>query len=192
MFRINSWINNFHVYAFYRNPGHDGSLYDCLLDSMAQVQLVDDKAVFVFVGDANAHHSEWLEAISPTDREGRDALGFCNLSGCEQLVGCPTQIAGNRLDLMMTNAPDIVDVFVGTPQRTFNHCCVSCVLWVEHYVPEYNVRSTFFLKYRPNWDNVRFVVGNFTWRTISKSADPLDAFYRAIGEVIGSLVPFMF
>ena len=44
---------------FYSNPGHDGSLYDCLLDSITRVQSVDDKAVFV--GDANAHHFEWLE-----------------------------------------------------------------------------------------------------------------------------------
>ena len=37
---------------------------------MVQVQSVDDKAVFVFVGDVNAHHSEWLESVSPTDRMG--------------------------------------------------------------------------------------------------------------------------
>ena len=54
---------------------------------------VDDKAVFVFVGDANAHHSWWSESVSLTDRHGHDALDFCNLSGCEQLVHCPTQIA---------------------------------------------------------------------------------------------------
>ena len=58
---IYSRINNFYVSAFFRNPGQDGLLYDCLLDSMAAVQSVDDKAVFVFVGDVNAHHSEWLE-----------------------------------------------------------------------------------------------------------------------------------
>ena len=52
MFGICSRINNFYVYALYRNTG--------LLDSMARIQSVDDKAVFVFVGDANAHHSEWL------------------------------------------------------------------------------------------------------------------------------------
>ena len=38
-------INNFHVFAFYRKAGHDGSLYYCLLDLMARVQSVDDKAV---------------------------------------------------------------------------------------------------------------------------------------------------
>ena len=71
MFRICSRINNLYVYPFYRNTGHDGSFYDSLLDSMARVQSVDDKAVFVVVGDANAHHSEWLESVYPTDRHGR-------------------------------------------------------------------------------------------------------------------------
>ena len=182
-------INSFYVYAFYRNLGHDGSPYDCLLDSMARVQSVDDKAVFVFVGDANAHHSEWLESVSPTDRHGRDALDFCNLSGCEQLVHCPTHITSNSLDLKITDVSDIVDVFVGTPLGTSDHCFVSCVLRVEQSVPEYNIRSTVFLKHRTTWNNVRSAVRNFTWSTILKSADPIDAFDRAIGEVIGRLFP---
>ena len=64
---IYSRINNIYVYAFYHNPGQYGSLYDCFIDSMAWVQSVDDKVVFVFVGDANAHHSKWLESVSSTD-----------------------------------------------------------------------------------------------------------------------------
>ena len=43
---------------------------------MARVQSVDDKAVFVFVDHNNAHHFEWLESVSPTDRHGREALDF--------------------------------------------------------------------------------------------------------------------
>ena len=35
--------------------------------------------LFVFVIDANAHQSEWLESVSPTDQYGRDALNFCNV-----------------------------------------------------------------------------------------------------------------
>ena len=35
-----------------------------------------DKAVFVFVSDANAHYSEWIESVSPTNRHGRDVLDF--------------------------------------------------------------------------------------------------------------------
>ena len=44
MFRICSTIKKNYVYAFYHNPGHDDSLYDCLLDSMARVQSGDNKA----------------------------------------------------------------------------------------------------------------------------------------------------
>ena len=75
---------------------------------MARMQFVDDKAVFIFVGDANAHHSEWLVSVFPADRHGRDALHFYNLSGCEQLVRANTHIGCNRLH-------------VGTS----NHCFVS-------------------------------------------------------------------
>ena len=120
---------------------------------MALVRPVDDKSVFFFVGDANAHHSERLESVSPTDRHGRDALDFCNLSGFV-ICHCLTHIAGNRLDLVMTDAPGIVDMFVGTPLGTSDHCFVSCVLLVEPSVPEYNVRRTVFLKHRTNRDNV--------------------------------------
>ena len=61
---------------------------------------------------------------------------------------------------MMTDAPDIVDVFVGTPLGTSDHCFVSCVLRVEQSVLEYNVSC--LLKLRTNWDNVRCVVRSFT------------------------------
>ena len=63
-----------------------------------------------------------MESLPPTDQHERDALDFCNLSGCEQLVRCATHIAGNSLDLMITDAPDIVDVVVGTLLRTSDHC----------------------------------------------------------------------
>ena len=43
---------------------------------------------------------------------------------------------------MMTDVPDIVDVSVGTPLGTSDHCFVRCVLRVEQYVPDHNTRST--------------------------------------------------
>ena len=151
------------------------SLYDCLLDSMAQSQSLDDKAIFFFVGDVNAHQSEWQESVSHTDQYGRDALNFCNLSGCELLVLCFTHISGDRLDLVMTDVPDIVlDVFVGTPLGTSDHCFVSCVHQIEQSVQEYNIRSTALLKHCTNWDNIRCAVRSFSLSTILKSADPLD------------------
>ena len=104
-------------------------------------------------------------------------------------VDNPTHIAGNRLDIVMTEAPDIVDVFVGTPLGTSDHCFVSRVLRVEQSVLEYNARITVFLRHRTNWDTVSCTVRSFTWSTILRSADPLNGFDRAIGEVIGRFVP---
>ena len=63
------------------------------------------------------------------------------------------------------------------------------MLRFEQSVPEYNIRSTVFLKHRTNYDDVRCRVRRLTRSTILKPADPLDAFHRAIGEVIGTHVP---
>ena len=45
-----------------------------------------------------------------------------------------THIAGNRLDLVMPDVPDTVDVVVGTPLGISDHCFVSSVLRVEQSV----------------------------------------------------------
>ena len=100
---------------------------------------------------------------------------------------CPTHIGGDRLDLVMIDLPDIVDVVVGTPLSTSDHCFNSCVLRVEPSVTKYNVISTVFL-IAPT-GTVSAVVRSITWSTILKSADPIDAFDRAIDEVTGRHVP---
>ena len=85
-----------------------------------------------------------MESVSPTDRHGHDALDFCNLSSCDQLVRAPTRIADNRLDLVMADVPDIVDVGVATALGTSVLCFVSCGLLVEQSVQQYNIRSNVF------------------------------------------------
>ena len=90
---------------------------------------------------------EWLESVSPTDGHGHDPLDFCNLAGCEQMVRGATHIAGNRLDLVMTDAPDVVDVTLGSPLGTSDHCFVNCELLVEQVIPEHNIRRVVHLKH---------------------------------------------
>ena len=52
---------------------------------MARVQSVDDKAVFVFIGDADAHHSEWLESILLLIDMG---LMLLNFAICQAVRSC--------------------------------------------------------------------------------------------------------
>ena len=48
------------MFSLYRNPDLDVQIYDCLLTALAAVQAVDVRASFLFVGDLNGHHQEWL------------------------------------------------------------------------------------------------------------------------------------
>ena len=90
---------------------------------------------------------------------------------------------------MMNDVLNIVDVVVGTPLGTSDHCCVSRGLHGKQSVPEYMCRSSVFLKHHTKCCTVRCAVRSFTWSTILKSADPLVAFDRAICGVIGRYVP---
>ena len=74
------------VYSLYCNPDLDDRIFDCLLASMAAVQAEDIRASFLFVGDLNGHHQEWLGSTT-TNRNGVAALDFARVTGCDQLVG---------------------------------------------------------------------------------------------------------
>ena len=81
---------------------------------MAAVQAEDVRASFLFVGDLNGHHQEWLGSTT-TNRQGVTAFDFATVSGCDQMVVGPTHARGGTLDLLMTNVPDFVRVVVVAP-----------------------------------------------------------------------------
>ena len=152
-----------------------------MVHSMAQVQSVDDKIVFVswwcewsllwVVGVCLTYWSEraWCSWFLQSVRLW--AVGREQTQSCDD--GCPWHSR----------------CFFGTPLRTWDHCFVSCVLRVEQSEPEYNVRSIIFLKHHTYWDNVLCAGRSYTWSTILRSANPLDAFNWAIGEVLDRIVP---
>ena len=51
------------------------------------MQPEDVRAYFLFVGDLNDHHQEWLCFLT-TNRHGVVVFGFLNVSGCGKLVVC--------------------------------------------------------------------------------------------------------
>ena len=57
---------------------------------------------------------------------GHAAYDFASLSGCEQLVAGATHKSGNRLDLVLTNVPGIIEVNVLPPVGSSDHCLSSC------------------------------------------------------------------
>ena len=81
---------NFHVFGIYRNPDRDDQIFNCLIRSMAAVQVEDVRASFLFVGDLNSQHQERL-ASTTTNHDGVAALDLATVFGCDQLVVNPNK-----------------------------------------------------------------------------------------------------
>ena len=103
---------------------------------MVSVQDSNRRASFSFFGDFNAHHTDWLGSVSPTHCQGRAALDFANISGCDQLVSEPTHRSGNALDLVFTDVPSVVSVRVSSNIGTSDHSASSVELQTSFPLPE--------------------------------------------------------
>ena len=104
VFRVCGVKQNLYVFSLYRNPDRDDHIFDFLLASMAAVQTEDIRAFFLFVGDLNGHHLEWLGSTT-TNRHGVAALDFATVSGCDQLVVGSSHACGGTLVLLITDVP---------------------------------------------------------------------------------------
>ena len=75
-----------YVFSLRCNPDLDDRIFDCLLlTSMAAVQAEDVRASFLFVGDFNSHHQEWLGSTTINRHGVFAAFDFATVSGCFQL-----------------------------------------------------------------------------------------------------------
>ena len=115
---------NFYVNSLYHNLDLNDRIFDCSLASKAAVQAEDVRSSFLFVGDLNAHHQEWLGSTT-TNHHGVAAFDFATVSGCDQLVVGPTHARGGTLDLMMADVPDLVRVAVAAPIGNSDHSSLS-------------------------------------------------------------------
>ena len=92
---------SFYVFSLYCNPDLDDRIYECLLTAMVAVQTVDARGSFLFMGNLNGHHQDWLGSTS-TNCHGVAFLDFATVSGFDQLVNGPTHERAGTLDLLIT------------------------------------------------------------------------------------------
>ena len=181
--------NNFYIFSVYRNPDADDSIYDCLLTSMAAIQESDRKAAFVFVGDFNAHHRDWLSSVSPTNCHGLKAFDFSSEAGCEQLVHKPTHRSGNCLDLVFTDVPGVVGCNVGTPIGTSDHSYVSITIRTEQTVPDVSFSRKIYIKSRADWDGILRDLSVVDWPDIYRQVDSISSLSAICNEIIDKRIP---
>ena len=74
---------NFCVFSLYRNPVIDDRIYACILTAISAMPTVDARASFLFVGDLNGHHQEWL-GYTTTNRHG--VATWCCHALCQVVI----------------------------------------------------------------------------------------------------------
>ena len=70
------------MFSLYRNPDLDDCVFDCLIIPMTAVhaEAEEVRASFLFVGDLNGHHQEWLGSTT-TNRHGVAAIDLLRTVG---------------------------------------------------------------------------------------------------------------
>ena len=149
----------------------------CLLAPMAAVQAENIHASFLFVGDLNGHHQEWLGSTT-TNRHGVAPIDFATVSRCYQLVVGPTHGCGGTLDLLMTDVPDLVRVALVTTTCNSDHSSLSAVMSMALEVPTLGVSRKVFLKHEVNWNTVCGAIQDLPWRNIWLADNPVEVFER--------------
>ena len=129
-------------------------------------------ASFPFVGDLNGHHQEWLGSAT-TNCHDVAAFDFATVSSCDQLVVGPTHARGGTLDLLMTDAPDLVRVSVVAPICNSDHSSLSAVISMAQAVPNLCVSRKVFLKHHVNWNTVCGAIKDLRWRSIWSADNPV-------------------
>ena len=176
------------MFSLYHNPDLDDRIFDCLLTSMAAVQAENVHASFLFVGDLNGHHQEWLGSTT-TNCHGVAAFDFATVSGCYQLAVGRTDACGGTLDLLMTDAPDLVRVSVVVPIGNSDHSSLSAVILLAQAVLNLCVSRKVFLKHQVNWNRVCSAMQDLPWHNIWSADNPVEVLNEHLLLLVGHFVP---
>ena len=99
------------LYIFYRPPE---STPECLLQLNSSLKSTRESSCLVVVGDFNIPSVNWSTDESASVNTGRQAVeeSLCDLvddNFLHQFIKSPTHIAGNKLDLLLSNCPETVE-----------------------------------------------------------------------------------
>ena len=187
--RVCSRFNNFYIFSMYRNPNSDDSIYECLLNSYISIQEEDRKACFIFMGDLNAHHRNWLNSVSPTNQHGIAALDFSDTTGCEQVVTGATHTSGNLLDLLLTDVGGVVEVQTTAPVGSSDHRGLACKIQLDFPIPDFTITREVVIKSRINWDGIDRAFDSIVWRDIYSAPCPVSALNSCLLDMKRRFVP---
>ena len=124
-----------------------------------------------------------------TNRHGVAAFHFSTVSGCDQLVVCPTHARGGTPDLLMTVGPGPVRVAVVAPIGNSDHFSLSAFISIVQAVPNLCVSRKIFIKRQVNWNTVRGATQDLPWRNIWSADNPVEVLNAHLLLLVGRTVP---
>ena len=148
---------------------------------MSTIQENDRKASFVYVGNFNAHHREWLNFLSPAN--------FSTESGREQVIHKPTHRSGNTLDLTFTYAPTIVASNVGSPTGTSSPCFVSAYIKIEQAISDESSSHKIYPKSQADWNGDLSDFFAIKWSHFYHKVDRILESSTTYEGIIGRRIP---
>ena len=127
---------------------------------MVAVQTEEIRASFLFVSDLNRH----------------------KVFGCDQLAVNPTHARGGTLDLLMTDAPDLVRIC------NSDQSSPSALISMAQAVPNLCVSSKVFLKHQVNWNTVCGAIQDQPWCNIWHADNPVEVLNEYLSLLVGRSV----
>ena len=169
-------------WILYYTPNSNAALV--LLQAIQQYKEDHPTARMVFIGDMNAHNSDWIISSSITDKAGLLAQEFCELFGLSQLVDFTTR-EGNTLDLVMS---DIKGIAIEAPGfGNSDHKSMSIVFESQEKIPSTPERKAVRDWHNAPWNHIRGAVKRALthWKPTGNQDDAeeeLDAILSVIIE----------
>jgi hypothetical protein len=181
---IKSGLHELFLCLLYRSPNlsdeRTSEKFEELSDIVEDIFSSSPNAEIVFIGDFNAHNTQWLVHSARTDSVGQCVELFAELNLLTQLVDGPTRIPdnpnhnGHLLDLFLTSHPNkYTSVSVSSPLGGSDHCLVSASF------PSSSGASTTSRKPmrkhwhygRANWAGFLSYLDSFDWSPVFRNRD---------------------
>ena len=149
------------------------------------MQAEDIRVSFLFVGDLNGHHQEWLGSTT-ANRHGVAAFDFATVSGCDQLIVGPIYVRRGTLHLLMTDVRDLVRVAVVAPIGNSDHSSLSAVISMAQVVPNLSLSRKVLMKHQVNWNTACGAIRGLPWRNIWIADNPVEVLNEYLSLLVGS------
>ena len=148
-------------------------------------------SICVMTGDFNCHHREWLSSKSPTDAEGRAAYEFCCTHDLSQIVDGPTHQSGNRLELIITDSPNMISTTaIDHNIGTSDHYLVQALLEASPLSETPPPRQV-WLYNKADWDGLRNKLAAAPWNTCLNKDNPEEACSKITNTITDAMHQFI-